>query len=274
MFKTTVNNLSNHFKDDLGIQDDDLVFMFSGVWGLGALDEGIETIEKAVDKTLSKGTLIIPTFSYSWSSGENYNLKTPCPEMGSFSNYVLENDIYKRTDNPNFSVSIRENKYNKTLVDDLLNIGDDCFDENSIFGKVVEYAKSNRAWILLLGGAFDDVKYRSTFIHYAQQKQGVLHRYVKEFHSPDNSRTVTQLVRFLDEKEYIDVKGEKPIYFNFPVEEDYSQYGEDVDAAGLLRQKEFGYYPSRMVPVHDVVQLYQKKLVQNPLYCIDKASLR
>ena len=274
MFETNVDNLTSHFKHDLGIQPDDLVFMFSGVWGLGKLSEGMETIEKAIDSTLSKGTLVVPTFSYSWSSGEEYNSKTPCPEMGSFSNYVLDNERYKRTNNPNFSVSIRENSFNKTLFDDLLNVGNDCFDENSIFGKIVEYAKSNRAWILLLGGAFDDVKYRSTFIHYAQQKHGVPHRYVKEFVAPDKTRIVTQLVRFLDEQEYFNIKGEKPEYFNFPIEEDYFQYGEDVDSAGLLLSQNFGYYPSRMVPVHDVVELYQNKLDQNPLYCIDKSCLK
>ena len=275
MFETTVDNLSQHLVDDMGIQPDDLVFMFSGLWGLGKLENGVETIEHAFQKVLPKGTLIVPTFSYSWSSGESFNELTPCPEMGAFSNYALTASSYKRTNNPNFSVAIRENEYNQSIVKDLLNIGDDCFDEESIFGKVVKYSQSNRAWILLLGGAFNDVKYRSTFIHYAQQKVGVKHRYIKKFKSPKSeNRVVTQLVRYLDEEEYINKTGNSTNSFNFPIEEDYTQYGDDVDSAGLLCSKKFGYYPSRIVPIKDVVNLYMEKIGNNPFYCIDSSSLK
>lgn len=275
MFKTTESNLADHFTNDLGIQPDDLVFMFSGIFGLGRLENGLDTVESAIQRALPKGTLIIPTFSYSWSQGDRFDQNTKCPEMGSFSNYVLESANYKRTTNPNFSVSIRTNDHNKALVDYFLDVGDDCFGANSIFDKVVNYSQTNRAWILLLGGAFNDVKYRSTFIHYAQQKMTVPHRYVKSFSCPDNSsRCVTQLVRCFTEAEYIENRGEtESTSFNFPIEEDYSSYGEDVEAAGLLIQKEFGYYPSRMISVKESVDFYIKKIKSNPYYCINKASI-
>ena len=275
MFETTELNLSEHLTDDLGIKPDDLVFMFSGVFGLGNLKDGLNTIELAIEKALPRGTLIVPTFSYSWSSGESFNKNTKCPEMGSFSNYILDLPNYFRTNNPNFSVSIRANEYNKELVDDFLNISDDCFGINSIFDKVVKYSEKNRAWILLLGGAFNDVKYRSTFIHYAQQKIGVPHRYVKSFYAPDNKKLITkQLVRYLSEDEYFENTGNRDnLDFNFPVEEDYSSYGEDIDEAGLLVQKDFGYYPSRMVSVKESVNFYINKIKNNPYYCIDRESL-
>jgi len=276
MIETTELNLANHFINDLGIQPDDLIFMFSGIFGLGKLENGLDTIESAIQRALPKGTLIIPTFSYSWSQGERFNKNTKCPEMGSFSNYVLDLPNYVRTNNPNFSVSIRVNDYNKKLVDFFLDVSDDCFGDDSIFDKVVEYSQNNRAWILLLGGAFNDVKYRSTFIHYAQQKVGVPHRYVKSFYSPDESQSpIKQLVRCLSEDEFIQnsfrkVKGLK---FNFPIEENYSLYGKDIESAGLLAQKDFGYYPTRMVSVKDSVNLYIEKIKSNPLYCIDKSSI-
>ena len=275
MFETSKSNLVNHLKNDLGILSDDLVFMFSGILGLGKLENGLETIESAINEVLPKGTLIIPTFSYSWSNGKEFNKSTPCPEMGSFSNYVLNLPNYLRTSNPNFSVSIRKNKFNKELVNHFLEVDNDCFGESSIFGKVVNYAKKNRAWVLLLGGAFNDVKYRSTFIHYAQQKVGVPHRYVKSFKSPKNPNLkVTQLVRCLSREEMIkNHSDDQNIKFNFPIEENYFIYGEELDKAGLIINKDFGYYPSRMVSVKDSVNFYIKRVKQDPYYCIDKKSL-
>ncbi len=275
MFTTTQSNLAAHFIKDLGIRPDDLVFMFTGLFGLGRLENGLATIEGAIEEALPKGTLIIPTFSYSWSQGQKFNKDTECPEMGNFSNYVLGKSNYKRSSNPNFSVSIRVNDYNQPLADHFLNVGDDCFGDKSIFSKVVEYGQKNRAWILLLGGAFNDVKYRSTFIHYAQQKVGVPHRYVKTFCSPDGSdRRVTQLVRCFSEAEYLENGGNSENRcFKFPVEEDYSSYGEEVESSGLLVQKQFGYYPSRMISVKESVDFYMARIRENPYYCIDKNSL-
>ena len=276
MLETTEIKLANHLINDLGIQSDDLVFMFSGIFGLGKLQNGLQTIESAFQRALPEGTLIIPTFSYSWSNGKSFNKNTSCPEMGSFSNYVLGLSNYVRTNNPNFSVSIRVNDYNKKLVDYLQDVGNDCFGRDSIFDKVVKYSQTNRAWILLLGGAFNDVKYRSTFIHYAQQKVGVPHRYLKSFYSPDDSQVyVKQLVRCLSEEEFFQnsfrkVKGLK---LNFPVEENYHLYGQDIESAGMLIQKDFGYYPSRMVSVKDSVNFYIEKIKVNPLYCLDKNSI-
>tara|TARA_Y100001970_G_C14250497_1_gene871488 strand:- start:2641 stop:3474 length:834 start_codon:yes stop_codon:yes gene_type:complete len=275
MFETTEQNLYQHLKDDLGIQPDDLVFMFSGIFGLGKLQNGLSTLENAMSAVLPRGTLIVPTFSYSWSNGESFDKNTNCPEMGSFSNYVLSLPNYHRTNNPNFSVSIKENDFNSKLVESFLDISDDCFGEGSIFDKVVRYSEKNRAWILLLGGAFNDAEYRSTFIHYAQQKVGVMHRYVKTFYAPDNSNSkVTQLVRCLSKDELEQNKETSDMSkFKFPIEEDYRMYGIDLDKAGLLLKKDFGYYPSRMVSVKDSVSFYMDKIKENPYYCIDKNSL-
>ena len=152
MITTTTDTLVEHLKNDIGIKENDLVFLFSGIWSLGKLKAGLNTIEHAFEKVLSKGVLIVPTYSYSWNHGETYSKNTPCPEMGSFSNYILDHPDYYRTNNPNFSVAIKRNSTNGQIVDELLDIGDDCFDNDSIFGKVVNYSKDHRAWIMLLGG--------------------------------------------------------------------------------------------------------------------------
>ena len=50
-------------------------------------------------------------------------------------------------------------------------------------------------------------------------------------------------------------------------------YGEELDKAGLIINKDFGYYPSRMVSVKESVNFYIKRVKQDPYYCIDKKSL-
>ena len=275
MLKTTKISLVNHLKDDLKLHPNDLVFLFSSILGLGKLENGLETIEKAFQEVIPQGTLIVPTFTYSWANGESFYNDTPCPEMGSFSNFTLNQKNYFRTNNPNFSVCIRKNDFNKELVDNFLNISNDCFGKNSIFDKVFKYSFKNRAWILLLGGAFNDVKYRSTFIHYAQQKVGVPHRYLKCFTSPDDQNSnVIQLVRCLTKKELTNNKKiHKGASFKFPIEENYEAYGNDLDEVGLITKKDFGYFPTRMVSVKDSVEFYMNKIIKNPLYCIHKDSI-
>ena len=41
MFLTSVRSLSDHLKHDLKIKPDDVVFLFSGIWGLGKLEDGL-----------------------------------------------------------------------------------------------------------------------------------------------------------------------------------------------------------------------------------------
>ena len=65
----------------------------------------------------------------------------------------------------------------------------------------------------------------------------------------------------------------EPKHFNYPIEEDYSLYGKDLENAGILIKRDFGYYPSRMVSVKESVNFYMEKIKNNPLYCIHKDSL-
>ena len=55
--------------------------------------------------------------------------------------------------------------------------------------------------------------------------------------------------------------------------ENYCDYGIDLERTGLITQKEFGYYLTRMVSVKDSVDFYMKKIKSNPFYCIDSGSL-
>ncbi len=270
MIETTVDTLAHHLTHDLGIQEDDLVFLFSGVWGLGKLAKGANTITDAFQRVLPRGLLLVPTFSYSWSKGEAYDSKsTPCPDMGAYANSVWKNPQFVRTNQPNFSVAALKNDYNQSLIDELFQIDDNCFGEQSIFGNTLRYARNRRAHVLLLGGAFNDCLFRCTYIHYSQQLMNVPYRYQKSFPDPAGSgRSTQQLVRFLSSEEYEQVNGHAPTDLVFPVKEDFSPFGVDLEKAGKLVRKPFAYYESRMARIEDVCDFFTSQLRQNIFYCL------
>lgn len=274
MIVTNFNSIVKHLTHDLEIKEDDVVFVFSGIRGLGLLDGGVETLHKAFCHVLSRGILILPTFTYSLGNQEIFHRYSPCPEMGAFSSFSVENAGYQRTDNPNFSVSIHGGKGQEEIINSLLDVGLDCFGVGSIFDKIYQLGKSRRCYVLLFGGAFDDVLYRSTFIHFAQQKTGVPHRYLKAFYEKNRKRYVTQFVRYLDESEYLRFSQASGCGFMFPIEEDFSIYGLDLERNKLLRRVSFAYSESRMVSVRDSVDFFMDQLQRDQYYCIDKRCIK
>ena len=173
MINTSYKDIKYHLSNDLNLKSNDVVFLFSGIWGLGKIENNnIDMVIEAFKDILNKGVLIVPTFSYSWNNKKNWLIdEINCNDMGAVSCNTINKDEFSRTDHPNFSVNICKNNFNRTQVDDFLDIDNNTFGENSIFGKLYNYSRKKRAFVLLFGGAFDDVLYRSTFIHFAQQKK-------------------------------------------------------------------------------------------------------
>ena len=274
MIKTTFKDIQYHLSEDLNLKSDDIVFLFSGIWGLGQLENNDANIViEAFKKTLNKGIIIVPTFSYSWNNNNSWFIQDiNCKEMGTISCNTINKDNFFRTDHPNFSVNIFKNKYNNYEVDDLLDIDLDTFGESSIFGKLYKISKKRRAFVLVFGGAFDDVLYRSTFIHYAQQKIGVSHRYKKKIFSPNKKHYVLQYSRYLKSSEVRNNELKK--IFNFPIEEDFTLYGHELLKKNLLIKKNFKFYPSRMVVIHKSVDFMINRYKQNKFYCINSQSIK
>ena len=85
MIKTTFDNIVNHLQQDLNIESDSLVWLHSGIIGMGLLEGGIDTITNAFEKVCYEGALAIPTFTYSWCNLEHFNPETSeCPDVGAY----------------------------------------------------------------------------------------------------------------------------------------------------------------------------------------------
>tara|TARA_B100000214_G_C23908274_1_gene599966 strand:- start:300 stop:1052 length:753 start_codon:yes stop_codon:yes gene_type:complete len=133
------------------------------------------------------GTLIVPTFSYSFFKKEKFIVNTKS-EMGIFSEYVRNLTKSKRSMDPNFSVSVY-GKNKEYFCDTILN---NTYDDESFFGK---FHKKNGKIVTLnfLG---------STILHYYERKLKVPYRFDKKFFGTVNGKKEIWVVfsRYLNKK--------------------------------------------------------------------------
>jgi aminoglycoside 3-N-acetyltransferase len=114
-----------------------------------------------------EGTLLMPTFSYSFCKKEIYDpLKTPST-VGILTEEFRKMPGVLRSQDAIFSVAAL-GAQSAHYTD----VGFDCFGTGSFFEKL----HKRSAWIVFLGKTFD-----ITYMHYVEQKIGVPYRSIKEF---------------------------------------------------------------------------------------------
>lgn len=131
----------------------------------GRVDEFIEIILSYFDK----GTVIVPTFSYSLTNGEVFNREQTPSSVGSFSEKFRKYNGVKRSSHPVFSVGaygVEKDYYTQTVLSD-------CFGEGTVFDKLFKHD----AKIICIGCSLN----RATFVHFVEQNLGVDYRYPKMF---------------------------------------------------------------------------------------------
>ncbi len=114
-----------------------------------------------------EGTIVMPTFSYSYCKGEVYDpLQTPST-VGVLTEYFRTLPDTLRSSDAIFSVAAR-GKDAAYFTD----VGENCFGTDSIFAKL--YARN--ALLVFIGTRFD-----ITYIHFVEQQFSVPYRYMKYF---------------------------------------------------------------------------------------------
>ena len=145
----------------------------SGVAAQFKIPSNINKIEYMISSIKSyfsnKGTVIVPTFSYSFTKKESYNKFSTPSDIGDFSNYFWKSEKVKRSNNPIFSVA-SIGKYSDEFANSRI---DDCFGKDTAFDLL--YKLNGK--IICLGCEFN----RITFVHYVEQKYNVHYRYFKNF---------------------------------------------------------------------------------------------
>ena len=158
----------------IGINKGDTIMVHSDVSTFGRLATSdreylMQSLVSSLKQSVgNNGTIIMPTFTYSFFKNEAYDVKNSKSTVGVLTEYFRKQPGVKRTTHPTHSVAV----WGKNR-DVFMNIGKDTFDKDSIFGKIHEM----NGKIIFLGVTFHKA---CTFIHYIEQIHTVFYRYMKK----------------------------------------------------------------------------------------------
>lgn len=194
----------------------------------------------------NKGTVVVPTFSYSLTKGEIFDRDATPSDIGLFSEYFRKLDGVSRSCHPIFSVAVygkNADRFSQTTLED-------CFGEGTLFDELYMH----NAKILCLGCSLD----RVTFTHFAEQRLGVGYRYFKTFTGEIRCGRDTQTVktRYLVRDLDLDTAC------------DLDLLRERALANGLLHQASIGRFPLLSISAKDFVATATDLVGENPLALI------
>jgi aminopeptidase-like protein/aminoglycoside N3'-acetyltransferase len=177
-----------HTLREVGIMQGDIVFCHVDLGALGIpeaaaklnprsdtfrhdlSDAMCETLLAALRESVgAHGTILIPTFSYSFTKNQPYDPDTTPSDVGEFTNYFRQQPDVIRSANPIFSVAGCGARAHEMLDD----LPTDCFGADSVFDRIV---RANAKYVLIGTGVIS-----STLLHHPEQMLGVPYRFLKLF---------------------------------------------------------------------------------------------
>ena len=165
------------FLKKLKIKKGDTIFFHGNSMGIFQVkgvnpQKKTELFWKSVKEFIGKkGTIIVPSFTYSLGKKEVFNVKKSKSKIGQFSEDFRKKNYLGRTCDPIFSVCV----YGKDRLKIKKLPYNNSFGKNSIF----DYLYSNNVKIICLGCGLETV----TFIHYVEQILNVPYRKFKIFNT-------------------------------------------------------------------------------------------
>ena len=153
----------------------DVVFVHSDLGKFGRLADiknrtefNLSFLNACLEAVGQTGTLIVPTFTYSFCKGEIFDYYNSPSTLNYFTELARTTEGFVRSEEPIFSVSSKG-----SLTSEIINsISTSCFGKDSIF----ERLHKRNAHILFLGFYF-----LPTFLHYVEAFYKVPYRYDKIF---------------------------------------------------------------------------------------------
>lgn len=158
---------------EVGVREGDMIFVHSSVAAFGKphLENPQEFLSGLVqvltDSVGEKGTLIMPTFTYSFGKGEIFDRRHSPSTVGSLTEFFRRQPGVVRSLHPMLSVALWGERV------DLLDINKDTFGAGTIFDKLREH----NAKIVFFGVSMAVC----TFLHHVEQMHGVSYRFMKTF---------------------------------------------------------------------------------------------
>lgn len=223
----TQNDVESALRE-VGLREGDVVMVHSDVGSFGKLGDiknKNEFLKSILDAFLSvigsKGTLIVPTYTYSFCKNQIFDIKNSKSTVGIFTEFVRTHEDAIRSEDPIFSHSgIGKNA--KKLLKNVSNV---CFGKDSFFDRLYKFNGK-----MVNFGKFFDI----TFLHYIENAFGVGHRFNKKFSGTivreDGSRCNKEVVYYV---RHLPKDGKD-------VEYDMTLLGDELERRGLLRRVSLG----------------------------------
>ena len=186
------------------------------------------------------GTIIMPTFSYSFCRGEVYDPQRTLSTVGILTEHFRKMTGVVRTIDPIFSVAVWgvDQKFYQM-------VGGDCFGNKSIFQKIYDADFK----ILFLGETFD-----LTYLHFIEQAYGVSYRYRKKF--------TGQIIIDGELKEFAFDYNVRPL--DGSIDYNLEAVADFLNRRGVLKTGRLGYSRLRLVGAKDAYAEITAGLKANP----------
>ena len=173
--KVTTNNLIENSLKKCDIKSGDTIMLHGDA--AVALQMNLENqnrnLKLLFDKIISylgkNGTLIVPTFSYSFTEGKDFDVENTPSKLGIFSEHFRKRNDVIRSKHPMFSVSAI-GKHSKSFQNSDIKT---CFGKDTAFDLLFNFSGK----IVCFGCSFN----RITFAHFVEEKLKVKYRYQKKF---------------------------------------------------------------------------------------------
>ena len=176
-----MNNADYKYEDiveavkKVGIQKDDVLFSYSNIGFFGkmhnaeSINDYCSAFKKAIFEVIGDdGTLVVPTFSYSFCNNKTFDKNKTPSVCGVFTEYIRKHQDAKRSNEPNFSISAI-GKHTEFFTK---NQPSHPFDKDSFWER-----------FLIKNGKFLNLNFDSgsTFFHFVEKVINVPYRYDKKF---------------------------------------------------------------------------------------------
>lgn len=237
--------------DGVQAYDCRVLYMHTGLtFGLPNPDLSRAELLDAIYQTvrgLGVPTLCVPTFTFSFCNGEDYDSARSKSRMGAINEYIRQRPEAVRSGDPLMSVAVVGE--DRDLAE---NLGHESIGANSTFDKL---SRRQGVKFLFLGVGLGDC---FTYMHYLEWAAHVPYRYNREFtgkithHGKTGQETYTLFVR------YNNVKPNAASY----------TYEKVLEERSLLRVAPLGDSSIRCVGEHDARAVYLELLQGDPNYFI------
>ena len=173
-FDFSKSDIVNALKN-VGLKPGDNIFVHSNIGFFGKLEGGnnkddyYRIFKDAIFEVIgSEGTLVVPTFTYSYCWNQVYDKHSSKSTCGFFSEMVRNDSSSVRSEDGNFSIAA----IGKNALYFVSDSPSDSFGEDSFWGKFLKLEGKFCNW------NFDSA---STFIHFVEKQLNVDYRYDKTF---------------------------------------------------------------------------------------------